>query len=467
MKYLSKSHVHPVAVAIPARPQLTCRPKFQILFAAMLTFFLCACGASNPTLLPLVTATRAATTIPATPSPTPTPQVEIQALLLQEISTDSWRVLGVVENTSAYSVGNILIDIDLWEENKPVAHAEIGSFLPELKSGENSPFEGYFTTAASVQRASALVSADWIQNPPADSIEFDLPELFHAGTTGQWISLNAHNSAGSAVVLDKLALLVYDASGSLRDISDRFIGPLVLAPGSDSTYLFEFDHLFDQARYEVFASQLLVENGMPASTFETQITTHVDPQGKAYLLVTLSNTGTRQTPAQVVITLKTANQLLSMQSFQTPLPIPGGQQFSFTLTEFPGLLRIDLAEMIQTDEISFDIQVDAHSSQSYPPDDVLMLETRIHALEYGGSIILVQGEIINSRDFPAAFPTVFIRLFLESGDLISATWDNPSELLDANTTIDFFVSLPIPADIDPRNLEYDIFSSGIPAQAAP
>jgi hypothetical protein len=178
------------------------------------------------------------------------------------------------------------------------------------------------------------------------------------------------------------------------------------------------------------------------------------------VLASIRNSGAAPALARVLVTLEGSSGTASAALYASPIPLAPDETRPFTVTDFPGLAS-QLASGAQSlSDLRAHGLVDPSRSEATSQASV-PLKIEITAYETIGGGLLVHGTAYNQSQDQVLQPMVIGALRSTSGLIWSAGEAPIAENLEPGTQTDFLLVMPVPADIEPSQGEFDIRGLGL------
>jgi hypothetical protein len=166
-------------------------------------------------------------------------------------------------------------------------------------------------------------------------------------------------------------------------------------------------------------------------------------------------------PHQLSLTIlaKLDGRVIGLVQIEQPVPhIPNeARPFSVSLSEH--FISI-VPGMEWTDAEDFEPAIDAHHTNQVAPSPA-PLDLKVHQFEVIGSTLFLRGTLSNPLDVQLGSAAVLGSLRTPEGIVQSAGWYSHPEPLDPGESIDFTLSMLVPADFEPAEGEFDLLALGV------
>jgi len=435
------------------------RGAWALPLAALITLALAACSPALVTLAP-DTPTPAG---PPTPAPSPTPRLTAEITMLTTLPApegDGWIVIGLVENQSAVSSGEVWVKVRLGETGaEEASEQEVLLALPHLGPGETAPFSAFFAVAGAPSEATAEVS----RYVPA---EFERPlvdvgDLSVSPTADGRLAVlgTVVNGSSEAIDVHEIALLATDADGSSLALATATAHRARLEPGSQGPFLAFLPAGLQDAALNPFVDATVISSAQPPRlTFLTPPRVLEDEQGDPFVIGVIRNGDSRPRWASVLVSLSFGGGIVGVAQVVAPVPLGPGESRPFTATEFPGLTSG--AEGLTVDGLEVDAWVDPLPALEA---GLRLVPQAVHVTSFeaiGGTLFL-QGTVENDTGARVISATVLAAVRSTEGLPLTAGWRVAAESLEAGESAAFVLELTLPRGADLAMSEYDVVASAL------
>jgi hypothetical protein len=389
------------------------------------------------------------------------PKLEvIEFTILQTPELGRWNGVGILENTSQDHLRDlrvILADEDLTSE---IERIEIRAALENLAPGERSPFIVSADTPINTALPSLGVEAlNYYPLERGDVVAEDLISIqLPNGEPG--LHGIMRNKSYLHIAIHSLAILARSDSGDPVAIGEYWAGPTHLPPRRSAPFIAAFSNDLEHDSYEVFIDSTEVDDpGDPQIQFSEGPTVRTTEQGQTFLTGMLRNETSQPHQLSMTILAKSDERVIGLVRIEQPVPhLPNeARPFSVSLSDHFSSL---VPGMEWTDAEEFEAVIDAHQTNEVVPSPA-PLDLQINQFEVIGSTLFLRGSLSNPLEVRLVFAAVLGSLRTPEGIVQSAGWYTHPTPLDPHESIEFTLSMPIPADFQPAEGEFDLQALGV------
>jgi hypothetical protein len=332
-----------------------------------------------------------------------------------------------------------------------LAHTIVPGMISRLKPGEVSPFLARFEVEATPSSAQASLSRYSLGLPiagPEPLVRVSLVRGFITADRQLGGLVRVENPGSDPIQVDEIAEVFRDEAGTLAGAASGAVGLTAIPAGGHVTWLLLGEAAPGGVPSDAFTSaQTLVEIPSSAIHLVAELIPGSTSQGMVFVAGELVNDSPDLRWASGVATLSAEGQVWGLASISSPVPLPPGGRLPFVLSGFAGLTAYpeDWTVSFELDPLTSGLATGSLQS----------LELEIDHIEVIGSSLFVRGRISNSSDQDLEGPVVMGAVYSTSGDLWTAGWTSPREVIRRHAQLEVRFDLPLPAGFDPAQAEYD------------
>jgi hypothetical protein len=400
---------------------------------------------------------------PATflPSPTPPLTADFQdvTLIPGRIAGD-WTVIGLITNQSAQTVGDLVLDVGLYDEGDvALAHLPISPALPRLGPEDQSPFTARFTGAGSADHARAEVVAYRPSEASPTSIEVGQLQAWPMDEGRLAVFGRAVNAGGQTVEVDGLAIMASSSSGQPLALSETTAGLSLLDPGEATPFVTVLETDDASVVLEGFVSGRSAARQDLKLELVSPLKIEVDQQGSALVIGSVRNDSQDWLTADVIVSLQKGDELMGLGEAALPWPLAPGETQAFLLDEFPGMRQRLDEKGLDPGGLSPTGEFDPAGSRTTASKPVA-IEASITAQEVVGGSVFLKGTLTNGGTQRLYRPGAMAVLRSTEGEVISAGFVAAGADLEAGASLPFTLTIPLPEGVDLAMAEYDVRAAG-------
>ncbi len=453
------------------RYDMTCMKK-NLLPLLLLVLLLSACAAeepssATPTIDPVVAATR---TPEPSPSATLPPTVGFPALnLLPGSQPGDWRVVGLIENSSATTLINAHVLVtSLDASGTSLSSVEVPISFMHLGPNEISPFRAEFPGAGLATDARAVLSTHATGEIQRQELQVEIVSAASVDRGGTAILVAVTNNGDNSASIAALGVLAQDGRGRAVGLANMIAGPRVVRRGETIAALAHLEIDAGSTRFipyvDAVSTSILPEPD-PVGV-EDSVRLVFDDQGNPIVVGALRNSSQQFYHGSVIVVLSLEQLGISMAQVDTTIPLGPGEIRPFTAVDFPGLT----ARLEEIGGSARDMEVASRSAPlpvGSEAEAYSHLDLSVQSFERIGGSAFVLGRVSNPFANPVQDASVMATLYGSSGRIVSAAWYLVPEILLPGETHDFVLPIPMPANTNPRLSEFDIWAAGIQTTPSP
>lgn len=381
-----------------------------------------------------------------TPAFTPTLAAEFDPLNVHWIRGRPY-LTGRVTNQSGKAITGLRIALESSDDGSMTSQRErLTPLLPWLPAGASAPFQIELEAGDDASAWSPRVLGYQLSelSPAPTSVDVVAHHLDEEGRSRivGWIEADSDDP----LRLDGLAFAGQRDQNLLAN--QKTIAPAFLLPGEPSAFEATFPDQIDPDSLEVFsvAHRLDVAplNGLELSG---PIELRYDAQANPFLIGTLRNDSQVALSARLLFPITVEDRLVRVMALDTRIPLSPGEQRSL------GLRLRGLPQRADGEELGVSAVLEAGSATS---EERSTLVLDIGSIELTGSSVFLKGSVHNPSDPLALDPTIFAAMRNLEGELLTAAWLALPSALPAEETQGFVLEVPIPADTEIAEGEWDI-----------
>lgn len=402
----------------------------------------------------------------ALPSPTPPLVAEFQDLtLIPGRLPGDWSVIGLVTNRSTGSVGEVELNVGLYDANDTLlAHQVIRPALAIIGPEAQSPFTARFAGAAAADHA----QADVVAYQPADRspapLQVDQLDPRPMGDGRTAVYGRVVNIGPQTIEIEELVVMATTLTGGPIALSETAAGISFLRPGETApfvTVLASYDpassvHAFSSARSVTAPAD-------PALSFPEPPRIEIDQEGSPLVIGIIRNDGADWTTADVVVSLRHNDELAGLAELRLPWPLAPGETQAFLLDEFPGLVPRMRSIGLELTSLAVMSQIDPAASR-ITASTPISLDTSVTAQEVIRGTLFLKGSVTNGGSRKVDRPSVVAVLRSTRGEVLSSGFVIAGAVLEAGDSLPFILTLRLPDGVDLGTGEFDVRAAGFPPE---
>ena len=421
---------------------------------------------------PAALSTPARETPTAEPSPsissTPGPEADLhvdEVAVLPGDEVAQWQVVTVISNQGLLPLTGIELEISIFNAEDSLLGMQTYPLEDRvLQPGEGAALLTDFT--ASADTIHAVIRPLQAEPAESDTPSQIVPAVMNLETIAtppdqHYVVGMLSNDSGSTLLVQEFLLLARDPQGSIIAARDGYIGLHALAPNEETYLLTAVPALPADSTFETYLHAIEWEEDTDTPlVFLEDSRLRFDAQGHAFITAYLHNEGEAVHWAEIVVTVSSDGTALALGHVRLPAPIPPGETRAVILQNLlPLQEEFPLSELSER-PTTMDVRLDAAGSQQadhYPRP----LRVALSYYDRIGSVLIVRGTITNTWDLTLFHPSVLIALRSTEGNLLTGNWSVLAPSIEADTTVDFQLTIPLPAGINPAMSEYDLLAFGL------
>ncbi len=404
---------------------------------------------------------------PATNTPTPVPVIEVSNITVRQGEHQGYlEVFGVILNITDDGLTELELAVSVFDpEGNLQAQTTVLPALRQISPGATTAFKAEFDRIDFVlEPEMVLVELASFQLSTITSLQITVDRgsarpNFEGGTTYLGYFSNAQPEYGE---LRNVEAFMIDEDDKPIDSADFILTTTSVEPRSEVPFRVDFFEEYGDAWPVFYVDAIPSENPNRTSPLWTVSEPRLffTSQGIPYYLVEIKNTAFAPQDFEGILTMTEGIELQGILPVHSPIPIKAQSSWYFTLE--PGLalpvrLRKDAAGM---NELIATVTLDPLKTQGVSAD-LVNLELEIDGIETIGGSLYLQGTLSNPTDMDLADPVVFATLRTASAEVISANSELAAETIPTGDSLEFTLSLRIPAGLDPTALEFDLTALGV------
>lgn len=395
------------------------------------------------------------------PSPTPPLDASFQDVtLIPGRFAGDWSVIGLVRNQSAEAVGDLVLEISLYDEGDvALAHAAVMPALPTLGPGDQSPFRVRFTGVGAADHARAEVVAYRPSKGSSIPVELSQLETWPMGDGTIALFGSAANGIGQSIEIEGLVIMATSPTGEPLAVSDTVLGLSVLGPGDSAPFVTVLETDAASAVMKGFASGRPAARRDPRMSLVSPLRIDADQHGTPLVIGALHNDSQDWQTADLVVSLREGDELMGLGEIELPWPLAPGETQPFLLNEFPGLRQRMNERGLEPGDLSATSELDSAGSRTTTSTPIA-LDISVTAQEVIGGSLFLKGTLTNGGSQNLDHPGAIAVLRSTQGEVLSAGFVSAGEELEAGATLSFTLTLPLPKGVDLAMAEFDVRAAG-------
>lgn len=360
--------------------------------------------------------------------------------------------MGLARNEGSGEVRDLKIEVRLIDsQGLDLAHTIVSGMISHLGPGETSPFLARFEVDATPSSARAILGEYSLGPPAVEQAPTARVSLVREFTTADrqlgWL-VRVENTGGNPIQIDEIAEVFRDDGGTLAGAARGAVGLTAIPARGHVSWLLLGEALAGSVPSDAFTNARTLAEIPPSQVHLVgDLILGSTSRGMVFVSGELVNDSADLLWARGVATLSVDGRELSLASLASPLPLPPGSRLPFVLPAFAGIGSYpgDGAVSLELDPIA----------SSRATGSLESLELEIDHIEVIGSSLFVRGRIRNPSDQDLEGPSVMGAVYSTSGELWTAGWTTPQEIIGSNDQLEFGFDLPWPAGFDLAQAEYD------------
>ena len=419
------------------------------------------------TALPLAAALLAGcrTTSRLTPSPptaildaTPTGiEIPSHANLRESNRPSEWLVLGIAENTGEQDLQNPRVLIVLRDEaGNEIARRTAPLPADRLAAGAAWPYREPFRPSPAPSSVEAYLMGDPIPPEGTPLLKAEPVRVFiddHGLPTALGRLTNLTNES---VIIEALRLVGSDSSGDLSTVVDAEPALVALHPDAPVPFLAGLPVNGADLDWEAYA--LAHAGAMPRSGAEIlDIEYHDDDQGNPFVTAALHNTS--PVPLWIRLTgLMIGDEAwLAGVAAELPIPLSPGELVRFTLRGPGANSAPSSSDTSESPTMAWQLFAETEAAERSP----MPVALEVIGYEPVGSTLFLRVRLSAPVSAAIERPTAFATINGPDGSLLSAGWSSGPILLGAGQDAVVTVPIPLPADLDLTEVQFDVRAAGL------
>ncbi|MEJ2013171.1 MAG: FxLYD domain-containing protein [Anaerolineales bacterium] len=183
-------------------------------------------------------------------------------------------------------------------------------------------------------------------------------------------------------------------------------------------------------------------------------------QSRPFYTLQLRNTGSLPRWLAGEVAFYRDGTLMALARLSSPIPIRAGETRPISISEFVGLeAGTDLSPAAMKD---WQVQLKIDALASRPAlEEIRTLALSVTQFEVIGGLIFMRGELTNQDSEDVMHPSALITARDVSGRLLDSAWANPSETLASGATVEFELTMLLPASTTAELSEFDLQGLGL------
>jgi hypothetical protein len=382
--------------------------------------------------------------------------------LLATSTSGRWRLVGMLQNDSAFPARSITIDASLIDGlGRAHGTQEIVAAESSLEPGERTPFEAFFFDAAAGSRAAVHVSGYRPAEARGEAADLSGLEAAPTGVGGLAVFGRVRAPGDSAVLIRDLAIaLRAPGSGELIGVAHRTAGLTRLEAGQSAPFLAlaqdisgtpTLDGYVRVERAPAFPTTLPFLPAAPGLSWTDQ--------GRPFVVGQVKNPSPATMATAIVVRLQTDGRLLGLADIGFAVPLAPGEIRPFCVEAFPGMDELVQGSGIEPAALELDVRVDPGRTGRVASDAV-PLAVRVTGYEHIGSRLVMRGEAENEATSTQRV-VILASALSTDGEPLSAASLTLDEPLVPGRGVSFLVTMPWPGDTSPAMAEFDVRAFGL------
>ncbi|MBN2554994.1 MAG: hypothetical protein JXA97_03560 [Anaerolineales bacterium] len=429
---------------------------------AALMLWACVPEQITPIMQPTLTLTPRAAA-----SPTQGPENALgfeELFVLPGEDQNQWQVIALVSNSGIHSLTDLLIEISAYDaEGQLLGVRPLPINTGTLPPESHTAFLTLITSSVAVThveaRALSATIADDDSEAPAIEIDFD--DMVFTPPEQTLAAGTLTNASEDLLIIDSLIFLARRPDGTLLAAADSYTGLHSLLPGEMAAFVTPLHGLQADASFEAFPTvHLSSDTTSPPLVFLQAPALSFDDQEHPIVTAYIQNEGETPYWANLVVTLMSGNEAVGIAQTRLPAPIPPGESRPVILRSWLPLqsdTRISPSNAAQ-----FTLQAQFDPTGSTPADHYPRpLTISLDYYEQIGNLLILRGSLFNPWSLTLAQPSALVTIRSTSGDVLTGTWQVLAPSIGSNATIEFQLSIPLPAQLDAAMSEYDLQACGL------
>jgi hypothetical protein len=183
-------------------------------------------------------------------------------------------------------------------------------------------------------------------------------------------------------------------------------------------------------------------------------------QGRPFYTLQLRNTGSLPRWLEGEVAFYQGEVLMAISRLTVPVPIRPGETRPISIREFVGLEAGVELNPTEIKDWRVELQFDALASRP-ALEEIRTLALSVTQFEVIGGLIFMRGELSNQNPEIIDHPTALITARDISGRLLDSAWANPGRELAPGETVDFELTMLLPAGATAELSEFDLQGLGL------
>ncbi len=394
---------------------------------------------------------------------TRTPEIHLELKQYELVSIPgSTLFLGTVENSLEIPLSELQLELELRNPDGSLTAAlEIRPVPSTLAPGE---IAGLWMQLEPLDTdlIPSLTLSSYSEGPLLKSeVEIEILETRTSGS-GQTIILGTlTNRQFGYARLDDLILLPKEFTGERQGVARLQLANQGLPPDEAVPFTAEVLGEIPQAGWQVY---------LAASPFGTPDTPRLEivappearhsTQGTPFFIFQIRNPGSLSRWLKGQVAFYRGEELIALARLDTPVPIRPGETRPFSISELVGLpTGVDISpDALEGWEA--ELIIDALASRP-ALQETRLLRLEVSQFEQIGDLIYLRGELTNDNPDTVERPSALVAARDVAGNLLDSAWTMPQEVLAAGESVEFEVTMLLPAGVTAELSEFDLQGLGL------
>lgn len=425
-------------------------PRHRTLSCALALSMAACVPQPNPTAPP-------ATPSPAPPSvaltPTPTLDAALTGPAPRVLPTQGAEDIGLLENRSSAAVETIIVEVSYLDSQGELLHRTNSNIsLPWLAPGAVSPFLASYQGPGAPAEITAELLSYQLRTEPTAAIEARIVDQ-RLAPSGETLVLGTLRPLGRQPALLHGLVMTLESDGLPLTLSSSTGAPRWLPRGEPVPFEATFQGALSGGSLATYsAGRPAADEPAPVLEVDLSPGLAVDDQGNPFVVGTMLNPTRFPARPHVLVEVSSSGSPLRLLAIQSQIPVAPGEIRSFGLRLQnlpPGAEPSTLAlRAFADDERTVGLRTSA-------------LSVRVSRAEPIGGSLFLRGQVGNLNGSSVQAPTLFGALRSTEGQLLSASWLPLGDRLGEEMSRDFVLSLPLPADTELPEVEFDLRALGL------
>jgi hypothetical protein len=380
-----------------------------------------------------------------------------------------WRVFGLITNRSETVMIHPRLAITVVDNHGNVlASDNVPIIFEQLAPGETSPFRAEFPGIGVASNVQAELSTTQTGSLQRAALEVEITSAVRTTRGGIAILGSITNPDITPASIAAFAVLAQDNNDRTLGIALPSALPGRILGGETAPFLaiLEIDSgAFSYEAYIDAVAAVTLLDPQPI-TLDGSPRLKLDSQNHPIAIGNIKNDSDESYMASIMLTISYQDAWVTVSQIDTPIPLAPGESRAFTATEFPGLSAKlpegswslqDLVLVARIDPLGVGSEV----SQASP------LDLEILSYEPLGAFAFIRGTVTNPYANHVRNASIMTNLRYSWGEVVTAAWVVAADSLAPGESADFVLPVPIPAESDPRNTEFDTWAAGVQIESDP